>query len=51
MVVDLTDYSEVAGAVAVDLDAQQVVVRQMTYSGEMQKTITLPCGVRLVRRR
>jgi hypothetical protein len=51
MVVDLTDYSEIKDAEAADLDTNQVSVREVTYAGEMRKTLTLPVGIRIVKRR
>jgi hypothetical protein len=51
MVVDLSDCSEIKGADAADLETNQVHVREITYSGEVHRTIHLPSGIKIVRRR
>jgi hypothetical protein len=51
MVVDLTTCSEILGAQSADIETGTVSVREMTYSGPVEKTIVLPVGIRIVRRR
>jgi hypothetical protein len=51
-VVDLCTMDDVKGAVAVDLDANQVVVRRKkSDGGDEQITLYFPGGIRVVRRR
>jgi hypothetical protein len=51
-VVDLTTLQEVPGAVAADLEAQQVVVDRRNADGTIARaTLHYPAGIRLVRRR
>lgn len=51
MVVDRSSYGEVKGAEAVDLETNQVAVREITYSGEARRTLYFAAGVTIVRRR
>lgn len=51
MVVDLSDCSEVDGAVGVDLETNQVAVRRTTYDGNEYVLMDIPGGVKLMKRR
>lgn len=51
MAVSLESYAEIPGAEAADLLTSEVLVREVTYSGEVCRTIHVPAGVRIVRRR
>jgi hypothetical protein len=50
MVVDLTDYSEIRGAQAADIETGSVSVREMTYTGEVYRTVQYPIGIKITRR-
>lgn len=51
MAVDLRDCSEIVGAEAVDLETGEVSVREITYSGEARRVVSMPGQIRVVRRR
>jgi hypothetical protein len=51
MVVDLSSCDEIVGAEAVDIDAGEVTVRELTYSGEVRRVVSMPGQVRVVRKR
>lgn len=49
--VDLTDGRIIKGAEAADFETGEVAVREITYSGEVRRTVQYLNGIRLVRRR
>ncbi|MGD9613782.1 MAG: hypothetical protein AB7H90_01145 [Alphaproteobacteria bacterium] len=51
MVVDLCDYSEIKDVESADPETNQIVVRENTYAGEVRKTVHLPLGFKILRRR
>lgn len=51
LVVDLSSGNEIKGAVEVDMDTLHVAVVEKTYNGDVRRTLYLPAGIRIVRRR
>lgn len=48
---DLSSGNEIKGAVEVDMDTLHVAVVEKTYNGDVRRTLYLPAGIRIVRRR
>jgi hypothetical protein len=50
VIVDMTSLEAIKNAIAVDLDANTVIIVERNYGGEVQTAHHFPCGLKIVSR-